>query len=80
MKRGLIGIAMLLLSSLPALAQSCTEDLAAIDQALGTTDIDPEQKAQAEDMRKQAQDLCAAGNEEEAMDVIAETKALLDME
>ena len=61
----------------PALAQSCGDNLKAFDAALAAAEIEPDAKAQLQDMRAQAADLCAAGNEEEANDVLSEANAML---
>jgi hypothetical protein len=58
----------------------CQDDLAKIDQALKAKELKAEDRAQVEDMRKQAADLCAAGNEMEGLDVTAEAKAMLNIE
>lgn len=63
-----------------ALAGQCQDDLATIDKALKTEDLSPDERAQAEDMRNQAADLCKAGNEQESLDVSAEAKAMLNIE
>ena len=63
-----------------ALAGQCQDDIAKIDKALASKDIPAEQKAQAEDMRNQAVQLCGAGNEPEGLDVTSEAKALLAIE
>ena len=54
--------------------------MAKIDAALAAGKVPPEQRAQIEDMRNQAVQLCGAGNEQEGLDVTAEAKALLGIE
>lgn len=54
--------------------------MASLDAALQSPDLPADQKAQAGDMRRQAAQLCAAGNEAEASDVLAEAKAMLGVE
>jgi hypothetical protein len=75
-------IATLLVStlSLPALADDCQDDVAKIDAALSQDGVDADIKAQAEDMRSQAVQLCGAGNLEEGLSMTAEAKILLKVE
>lgn len=63
-----------------ALAGSCQDDLAAVDRAIATVQTDADTKAQVEDMRNQAVQLCGAGNEQEGVDVLLEAKSLLNVE
>jgi len=72
--------AMLALTAVPVQASECEDDLAAIDKAAASATLDSDKQAQLQDMRKQAQELCTAGNAEEALDVIAEIKAMLNIE
>jgi hypothetical protein len=58
----------------------CKSDIEKIDQALATKTIDADQKAQVEDMRSQAVQLCGAGNEDEGVAVTTEVIALLGLE
>ena len=66
--------------STAAFAGQCQEDIAKIDAALASGDVNPDQKAQLEDMRNQAVQLCGAGNEAEGLDVTAEAKAMLNLQ
>lgn len=63
-----------------ALAGPCQDDLAKIDEALSSTKLPPKKRAAVEDMRSQAVQLCAAGNEQEGLDVTTEAKATLGIE
>ena len=63
-----------------AFADDCQSDIAKIDAALKSQDIDADKRAQAEDMRNQAVQLCGAGNTEEGMAVTADAKVLLGVE
>ena len=63
--------------STAALAGQCQDDIEKIDAALASGDVGPDQRAQIEDMRNQAVQLCGAGNEAEGLDVTAEAKAML---
>ncbi len=64
----------------PALADSCQDDVAKIDKAIATEGLDADVKAQAEDLRNNAVQLCGAGNLDEGLAVTAEAKALLKVE
>ena len=66
--------------SLPAFADACQDDVAKIDKALTTAELDADVRAQADDMRNQAVQLCGAGNLEEGLAVTAEAKVLLKLE
>ncbi len=59
---------------------TCQDDIAKIDSALKTKEIDADKRAQAEDMRSQAVQLCGAGNTEEGQSVAAEAKVLLGID
>ena len=80
MKTMIYAAAVLMGLSTGALAGQCQEDIAKIDQALATQDLSPDQRAQLEDMRNNAVQLCGAGNEDEGLDVTAEAKALLNIQ
>jgi hypothetical protein len=64
----------------PALADACQDDVAKLDQAISTQDLDADVKAQAEDLRNNAVQLCGAGNLDEGLAVTAEAKNLLKIE
>lgn len=64
----------------PALAGPCEDSLEAVDQALAGQAVPLDQQAQVKDMRDQAASLCAAGNEQEGVDVLAEARAMLGIE
>jgi hypothetical protein len=68
------------LSGTPVVAGPCEDDLKIVDKALKSDAAAPDVKAQAKDMRAQAADLCKAGNAQEAADVLAEAKAMLNAE
>ena len=63
-----------------AFAGQCQDDIEKIDAALASGDVGPDQRAQLEDMRNQAVQLCGAGNEAEGLDVTAEAKAMLNIQ
>ncbi|NJM29426.1 MAG: hypothetical protein HC855_04325 [Rhizobiales bacterium] len=63
-----------------ATAGQCQDDVAKIDALLTANSLDTEQRAQLEDMRNQAVQLCGAGNEEEGLAVTAEAKATFNIE
>lgn len=62
------------------LAGQCEVDLAKIDKALDGMELAPDERAQLQDMRAQAAQLCKAGDEREGLDVTAEAKAMLNIE
>jgi hypothetical protein len=64
----------------PAFADTCQDDVAKLEQAMAQENLDADVKAQAEDMRSQAVQLCGAGNLDEGLAVTAEAKALLKVE
>jgi hypothetical protein len=64
----------------PTLADQCQDDVAKLDQAIASQELDADVKAQAEDLRNNAVQLCGAGNTEEGTQVTAEAKALLQIE
>ncbi len=80
MRAAIAATALLLALAGPVMAAGCDADLKKIDAALAKDGVPADVKAQANDMRTQAADLCAAGNAEEAADVIAEAKSLLAIE
>lgn len=77
MKAAATALMMLAALSAPAFAGPCDQDLKALDEALAKETVQPDVKAQVADMRGQAEKLCAAGNEEEAADVISEATSML---
>jgi hypothetical protein len=79
MNRVLAVLAAAFLLASPAVAAACDDDLAKIDEAL-KADLAADIRAQADDMRKQIEDLCKAGNEEDGLNVASELKALLAVE
>lgn len=80
MKPVIIALGLLLAVAGPSWAGPCEEELSKVDDALKSPDLAPDVKTQAQDMRKQAADLCNAGNEAEGLDVLTEAEALLGLE
>lgn len=80
MKTIISAIAVLIGLAGPALADQCQDDIAQIDEALATEELGPDERAQLEDMRNQAVQLCGAGNIQEGLDVTGEAKAMLNIE
>jgi hypothetical protein len=78
--RSLLGIVALLFAAFPAYAGQCEDDIAKIEKALADMELSPDERAQIEDMKKQAKDLCEAGHQEEGLDVTAEAKAMLNID
>jgi hypothetical protein len=70
----------LLALAAPALAGQCEDDIAKIDKALATMEVAPDERAQIEDMAKQAKDLCSAGHEQEGLDLTSEAMAMLNIQ
>jgi hypothetical protein len=80
MKAAALTLALIIGLAAPAMAGSCDEGLAKIATALQSADLSPDVKAEVTDMRKQAEQLCGEGNEEEGTDVLAEAAALLGID
>ncbi len=64
----------------PALADKCQDDVKQIEAAIASKQVSGDERAQLEDMKNQAAQLCAAGNVQEGLDVSAEAKAMLDID
>jgi hypothetical protein len=73
----LCGLAML---SGAAHAGQCEDDIAKIEKALAAMELSGDERAQLEDMKEQAQQLCAEGHETEGLDVTGEAKAMLNID
>jgi hypothetical protein len=80
MKILMLAASLLLAVSTPAFAGQCQDDIEKIDAALASQQLDADSRAQLEDMRNQAVQLCGAGNEAEGLDVTAEAKAMLNIQ
>ena len=80
MKTILLATAFSLALSTTSYAGQCQDDIAKIDDALATQELTKDQRAQLDDMRNQAVQLCGAGNETEGLDVTAEAKAMLNIQ
>ena len=80
MKTMIYAAAILAALSTGSFAGQCQEDIEKIDAALATQDLTKDQRAQLDDMRNQAVQLCGAGNEDEGLDVTAEAKAMLNIQ
>jgi hypothetical protein len=80
MKTFILAASITLALTTAALAGQCQDDIEKIDAALAGGDVGPDQRAQLEDMRNQAVQLCGAGNEAEGLDVTAEAKAMLNIQ
>lgn len=77
MKSALLAAVLLAAAALPAAAGPCDTDLPALKAQAEKVDVQPEIKAQLEDMVAQAEKFCAAGNEQQASDVIADASSML---
>ena len=80
MKTAAAALILLAALSVPAVAGPCQDDLPKVETALAATDLTADEKTQIQDMVNQAAELCRAGNEEEAADVLAEAASLLGMD
>ena len=80
MKTIMLAASLALAFSTAAFAGECQDDIEKIDAALAGDQVGPDQRAQLEDMRNQAVQLCGAGNEAEGLDVTAEAKAILNIQ
>lgn len=80
MKTMIYAVVVLSALSSAAFAGQCQDDIEKIDAALASGEVGPDQRAQLEDMRNQAVQLCGAGNEAEGLDVTAEAKAMLNIQ
>ncbi|MGE0239485.1 MAG: hypothetical protein AB7F09_23145 [Parvibaculaceae bacterium] len=80
MRLVLLVIAMLASTAIPVFADQCQDEVRKIEAALAAKEIASDERAQLEDMKKQAAELCAAGNTQESLDVSAEAKAMLDID
>jgi hypothetical protein len=80
MKTIMLAASLALALSSVSFAGQCQEDIEKIDAALASGEVGPDQRAQLEDMRNQAVQLCGAGNEAEGLDVTAEAKAMLNIQ
>jgi len=80
MRLAVLAFAVLTVTVVPAFANQCEDEVKKIAAALATRDISGDERAQLEDMTKQAAQLCAAGNTQESLDVAAEAKAMLNID
>jgi hypothetical protein len=80
MKAAASALALLIALAAPAAAGSCADELKKIDAALASEQIAPDVKAQVQDMRNQAEQLCSAQNQDEGMDILQEAAAILGIE
>ena len=76
-KAAAFAIALLTMTPGPALAGPCDADLPALKAQLASATLQPDVKSQVQDMVAQAEKLCAAGNEEEAADVLSDASSML---
>ena len=77
MKSALLALGLMATVSTPALAGPCDADLPALKAQLASATLQPDVKSQVQDMVAQAEKLCAAGNEEEAADVLSDASSML---
>ena len=77
MKPALPTIILLATLSAPASAGTCDADLAALKSQIASGTLQPDVRAQIEDMVLHAEKFCAEGNEQQAADVIADATSVL---
>lgn len=77
MKSALLALGLLAALSAPALAGPCDADLPALKSQLAASDVQPDMRAQIEDMVVQAEKFCAESNDQQAADVIADATSML---
>ncbi|PZF75941.1 hypothetical protein DK847_14900 [Aestuariivirga litoralis] len=77
MKSALLAIGLMAAFTAPALAGACDADLAQLKSHLASDDIQPDVKVQIQDMVAQAEKFCAAGDEQQAAEVIADASSML---
>lgn len=80
MKLFFIALALLAATSVPAFAKPCDDEVRQVQAAIPAAQISDDERAQVKDMAKQAAQLCAAGNDQESIDVAAEAKAILNID
>ena len=80
MKTIILAASFVLALSTASFAGQCQDDIEKIDAALAGQELSPDERAQLEDMRNQAVQLCGAGYEDEGLDVTAEAKAMLNIQ
>ena len=80
MKTFVLAASFALALSTAVTAGQCQDDIEKIDAALASQDLSDDERAQLDDMRNQAVQLCGAGNEAEGLDVTAEAKAMLNIQ
>lgn len=80
MRLALLVVALLAVTAVPAFAGQCADEVQKVEAALATAQISSDERAQVEDMAKQAAQLCSAGNEQESIDVSAEAKSVLNID
>jgi hypothetical protein len=66
--------------AVPAFAGQCEDEVKQIEAALAKQDVAADDRAQLDDMKNQAKQLCAAGNVQEGLDVSSEAKAMLNLD
>ena len=77
MKSALVALGLVAALSAPSMAGTCDAELPALKAALAKAELQPDIKTQVEDMLSQAEQFCAAGNEQQAADVIADASSML---
>ena len=79
MRKSLIIAALIFGFATPALATQCPKDIAAIQTALETATLSPEDKAKVEKWLKKGEEKHKAGKHEKAVKKLAKAKKLLGL-
>jgi hypothetical protein len=77
MMRFILAAAFTALTLTPSLAADCSADLAKIDAALAAKKVSAEKLLEAETLRDQGEDLCAAGKTDESQSALTQAKTIL---
>lgn len=77
---GLFAAGLLLGLAAPALAFQCPSDVAKIDEALGKTELSEAQMQEVKQLRDEGARLHGEGQHQQAVDTLAQAKAILGIE
>lgn len=80
MKSALLALGLVAALSAPAMAGTCDGDLAALKSQLEASSVQPDVRAQIQDMVIQAEKFCAESDAQQAADVIADATAMLSVQ
>ncbi len=80
LRRTLLAGGILLGLAAPAFAFQCPADLAEIDAALQTAELNEEQKQRVQELRAEGERLHEQGRHQESVETLAQAKAILGLE